>query len=241
MDKLITYDNLRNFAYVNDKLCNENIKGIVISFFGLNTIAMFFDETEEGRFWADRNILLVVPYNNPWAWMNPQAVAYTDEILDVLFAKYHLSENLPIVSSGGSMGGQSALVYAKYAKRTPIACVANCPVCDVPYHFTERPDLPRTFYSAYFHEQGKMENVLQKVSPLHMVKQMPKVKYHIFHCGADEAVNIDSHSRKFVRAMQESGQDISFDIVPGRGHGDLTEEMWEKYRQYAMEAIEHAK
>ncbi len=97
MDKLITYDNLRNFAYV--------------------------------------------------------------------FAKYHLSENLPIVSSGGSMGGQSALVYAKYAKRTPI----------------------------------------------------------------------------FVKAMQESGQDISFDIVPGRGHGDLTEEMWEKYRQYAMEAIEHAK
>ena len=238
MEKLITYENLRNYAYVNDKLCKD-IKGIIISFFGLNATTMFFRDTEEGKFWAEQNILLVVPYNNPWAWMNSQAVAYTDEILDVIFEKYHLPEKTPIVSSGGSMGGQSALVYTKYAKRTPIACVANCPVCDVVYHFTERQDLPRTFYSAYFYEQGTMEDALKNFSPLHMVNQMPKVRYHIFHCGADEAVNIDSHSRKFVEAMKIAGQQISFDIVPGRGHVDLTEEMWDKYRQYGVDAIKN--
>ena len=57
-------------------------------------------------------------------------------------------ENIPVVSTGGSMGGQSALVYCAYSKRTPVACVANCPVCDTVFHFTERPDLPRTLYSA---------------------------------------------------------------------------------------------
>ena len=143
MEKIINANNVKNFAYVNDVVCRLPIKGVALNFFGLGNMSMFNEDTDEGKFYGDNGILYVTPYTNPWAWMNMQTVAFVDELLDVLFAKYNLDENTPVVSTGESMGGQSALVYCVYAKRTPVACVANCPVCDTAFHYTERNDLPR--------------------------------------------------------------------------------------------------
>lgn len=238
MNRVMTYQNLRNFAYVNDQICIQPFKGIVISFSGLNGMDMYDTDPEAGRFYAEKGILYVVPYNNPWAWMNKQAVQFTDEIIDVLAEAYKLSDTIPIVSTGGSMGGQSALVYTKYAKRTPAACAANCPVCDLVFHYTERPDLPRTLYSAFYNEPGPAEEVLKLASPLHLANSMPTAAYHIFHCDADRSVNLDSHSKRFVSAMKEQGHRITFDIVRGRGHCDLTDEMKRKFDQYCVQAIE---
>lgn len=240
MEKMITYESLRSFAYVNDQICKQPVRGIVVSFFGLGTQDMFDADTAEGKFFAEKGILYVVPYNNPWAWMNRQAAAYTDEILDVLIDRYGLGDELPVVSTGGSMGGQSALVYMSYAKRTPISCVANCPVCDAVFHFTERPDLPRTMYSALYYENGTLDEVLRSISPLHLIGKLPQVKYHIFHCSEDRAVNKERHSDVFVEKMRQSGYDLTYDIVPGRGHCDLTEDMKVKYLQYAVEDVEGA-
>jgi len=170
--------------------------------------------------------------------MNDQAVAYTDEIINVLFQKYRLSENTPIVSTGGSMGGQSALVYTVYAKRQPVACVANCPVCDVVFHFTERQDLPRTLYSALFHEAGTMEDGLKRISPLHLTEKLPNISYHIFHCNEDLDVNMDAHSKKFVAELEKKQYAVTFDIVEGRGHCDLTTEMQQKFAEYVVNAID---
>ena len=181
MEKIINISNLHNFAYCNNQICTKPILGIVISFFGLGISSMYSEDTDDGRRYAEKGILYLVPYQNPWAWMNQQAVKYTDEIIDVLIKQYHLSNDIPIVSTGGSMGGQSALVYTALSKRTPVACVANCPVCDLVFHFTERPDLPRTLYSAFYHEDGSLEKALESASPIHMVERMPDVNYYIFH------------------------------------------------------------
>lgn len=238
MEKLINYGNLRSFAYVNDVVCQKPIKGIVISFFGLGGMAMYDNDIAEGEFYAEKGILYVVPYNNPWAWMNKQAVAYTDEIIDVLIEKYELSKNIPIVSTGGSMGGQSALVYTAYSKRTPVSCVANCPVCDVVYHITERKDLPRTLYSSVFNESGTLEDALKSISPLHLIDKMPKIRYHIFHCNEDKAVNIDAHSEKFVAEMKIRNYDLTYDVVAGRGHCELTLEMKRKFDEYVIKSFD---
>lgn len=237
MEKIITYEKLRNFTYSNDQIVKMPIKGIVLDFFGLGGQNMIWQDSDLSRRYAENGIIFVVPYNNPWAWMNKQAISYTDEILDVLFEKYSLPESTPIVSSGGSMGGQSALIYTRYAKRTPVACVANCPVCDLVYHFGERVDLPRTLYSALYNENSTLNKALEKYSPLHQVCKMPRVNYHIFHCTNDSAVNIDKHSRTFVEAMQKEGFNITFDIVPDREHCDLTDEATEKYRQLCIDEI----
>lgn len=237
MEKIINYENLRNFTYVNDAICKKPIKGIVIYFSGLGGMTMFDNDFTEGEFYAEKGILYVEPYNNPWAWMNNQAVKYTDEIVDVLIEKYDLNENIPIVSAGLSMGGQSALVYTAKSKRTPVSCVANCPVCDVVYHFTERKDLPRTLYSSLFNEEGTFEDALKSISPLHLIEKMPKVKYHIFHCNEDLAVNIDAHSEKFIAELKQRNYDYTYDIVDGRGHCQLTLEMQRKFAEYVISEI----
>ena len=239
MEKIITIENLRSFAYCNDHICKKPIRGIALSFFGLGGATMYHEDPETGILFAKHGILYIVPYQNPWAWQNRQNIAYTEEILDVLFQTYDLPEDLPIVSSGGSMGGLSALVYMVYAKRTPVACVANCPVCDVPYHFTERVDLPRTLYSAFYHYDGTMEQALKTISPLDLVDKMPaNADYYIFHCEEDQMVNKQIHSDRFVEKMQKSHR-IQYYCVPDRGHCDLPEETRAQFRQLIIDAVEN--
>ena len=237
MERIITCENLRNFAYVNDQICRKPIRGIVLSFFGLGTCVIYNKDIMEGEFCAEHGILYVAPYTNPWSWMNRQAVAYTDEIVDVLLEKYQLDENIPIISTGGSMGGQSALVYCAYARRTPKACVTDCPVCDVVYHFTERADLPRTMYSALYQETCSLDEALRSISPLHLIGKLPKIPYHILHCGNDTAVNPDAHSRKFVNALLENGYEATLDIIEGKDHCDLSFDGKRKLANYVLSSI----
>lgn len=238
MKRIVNYQNIRNFAYTNDKICRKPIRGIVLSFLGLNNASMFDTDTVEGEFYAEQGVLYVIPYTDPWAWMNRRTVALTDEILDVLFKTYALEEDTPIVSTGESMGGQSAIVYCAYAKRTPAALVANCPVCDVVFHYSERSDLPRTFYSALHEYEGSLDDALKSISPLHLADKLPRVNYHIFHCANDNAVNINSHSDKFVAELRKLGFTVSYDIVPERGHCNLTYDMRKRFSQYVMQEID---
>ncbi len=230
MEKLITYPTLRNFAYSNDKICKKPVRGIALSFFGLGGQTMFDDDPELGVFLAERGIVLLIPYTNPWSWMNRQAVDYADELVDVIMTEYALPESTPVIACGGSMGGQSALVYTAYAKRTPKACVTNCPVCDLPYHFTERPDLPRTLYSAFGQYACSLDEALRSASPLHLAEagKMPDVKYTLFHCEEDKAVNKQMHSDRFVKALPFA---VQYYAVPERGHCDLPEEFKVMYNQ----------
>ena len=48
MEKIITYETLRSFAYVNDNVCTRPIKGIVLNFFGLGGDEMYSEETVDG-------------------------------------------------------------------------------------------------------------------------------------------------------------------------------------------------
>lgn len=179
----------------------------------------------------------LVPYQNPWAWMNKYTVALTDELLDVIFDTYQLPKDTPIVSTGISMGGLSALTYAAYAKRKPVACVSNCPVCDLPYHFTERPDLPRTLYSAFIAYDGTLEDALRSASPLHLVDKLPiSTKYFLFHCEADLAVNKEIHADCFAEKMRRN-HIIEYFIVPNRGHCDLTPDMQALYFECIRKSI----
>lgn len=230
MERIITSKNLRSFAYVNDEVCKKPYKKIVVSFMGLGGADMIGGDNEQGRKFGEQGILFVIPYLNPWSWMNEQAVRETDEIIDALLERTG-EKSLPVVSSGGSMGGLACIVYTRYSAHKPYKCVANCPVCDLPYHYTERPDLPRTLYSAFgTYNTATLKEAMEKASPLHLARNcdMPDVLYYIFHCEEDKAVNKGMHSDEFVRAMKNFRR-IEYYAVPGRGHCDLSPEMWDKY------------
>ena len=83
MKPVINADNLRYFAYCNGNACVRPVRGIAVEFKGLGNQEMIDGETERGLRFADQGLLYYVPYLNPWAWMNPQAVRQTDEILAV--------------------------------------------------------------------------------------------------------------------------------------------------------------
>lgn len=237
MEKIINYENLRYYAYSNDKAVKGEVKGIVIDFFGLGGMNMFHEDTKTGLLFAENNIVFIVPYSNPWGWMNKDEVRLCDEIIDVIKAQYSLDDNTPLVAIGGSMGGLACIVYTMYAKHTPVGCVANCPVCDLPYHYTERIDLPRTLYSAFYNYDCSLEEALKSASPLHLAKDLPKkTKYTVFHCECDDAVNIHAHSEKFVAELSKY-RHVDYITVPNKGHCDLGEEMYEKYFKIATDYI----
>ncbi len=243
MEKQITKESLRNFAYCNINVCKKPLVGVAVSFFGLGGSAsvIHHDDSPDGVRWGEQGVLYVQPYHNPWAWMNRQTVAFVDEILDVVFAMYDLPEDFPIVYYGSSMGGQSALVYTAYAKRSPVACVVDCPVCDLLFHYSERPDLPRTLYSAFGTYEGSLQAALATASPLHLIDKMPKsTQYVVYHGEQDPMVHKQTHSDRFVQAMQASHR-IEYHTIPDGGHCDMPPEWRKGYHDCIVQHLLAAK
>ena len=235
MKTVITAENLSFFAYLNHRVLRGKPRGLVLDFMGLGGMTMVDGDSPRGEKFGKAGVLYCVPYLDPWNWMNPMAVRETDEIRAAIEERFG---PLPTVSSGGSMGGLCCLVYARYAAVTPDAAAANCPVCDLPYHYTERPDLPRTLYAAYGASgEDSLEDAMKKSSPLHLAEreEMPRIPYTIFHCTADRAVNKEMHSDRFVTALRRYTP-VEYVPVPDRGHCDLGD-AWEDYDRAILETF----
>lgn len=226
MDCPITYENLRTYAYSNDKQIQGTIRRIVIYFTGMGCDDRFDGTLEEGDWLAEQNIAYLIPYGNPWAWMNPKQVQLANTVIDVLCEHYGLPENTPVVSAGLSMGGHGALLYSIYAKRKPIACVTNCPVCDLFRMPSEHADAYSSFYSAFCDETGTMEEILQRHTPLHLAEAelFPKIPYTIFQCSKDLLVPQTYHADQMVELLRKHGYTVDYRMVPDKGHCDLPPE-----------------
>ena len=235
MEKIINYENLRNFAYCNDHLIKGEVKGIVLEFCGFNTVTFHSSDNASGREYASKGIIYVIPYYNPWCFMNRATVKYTDEIVEVLVNKYNLGKNAKIVSTGFSMGALGALVYSVYAKITPCACIANSPVCDLVYHYENRPGVARALYGSFYEYDCDWYSALRSSSPLHLIDKMPNIPYTIFHCESDTTLNIDVHSTRLVNAMQ--GLNVNYIKVPFREHCDLSGEAKVEYDNAVLKAF----
>lgn len=207
---------IKEVAWVGADYVQGKIKGVILTFHGLGGGGKGGLGTEELE-WAAQGGLVVFPYYGPWAWMNRQARAMIDDLVDSLYLKHGLADTVPLICVGGSMGGQGSLLYTRYAKRPVRACYANCPVCDLAYHFHERPDLPPTVRHAMGYP-ADMEPLLAEHSPLAQVAAMTDIPYLIIHGGKDQAVNKQHHSDKLVAAMRARQLNVEYIGVPGMGH-----------------------
>jgi dipeptidyl aminopeptidase/acylaminoacyl peptidase len=216
----------KEVAWIGDEGVKGDITGVIVSFHGLGFGGMKEGPSPEEERWAAEGALCVFPYYGPWSWMNRQARAMVDTLIGEIYAEYHLDPTrVPLLLAGGSMGGCSALLYARYSVHPLAACFANCPVCDLTYHFDERPDLPRTMYYAFGSYEGEMQALLEEHSPLHQVAHMPDIDYLIVHGTDDTAVAKAAHSDRMVPAMRARGLRVDYQEIPGMGHcGPLPEE-----------------
>ena len=235
---------LERFAYVHFPAGTP--RGIVVHFMGL--CAQWQAKEGEGPIGLERlgadaadaaGAIFLVPYLDPWNWMNAVAVETTDRLVGLALGRAGLPPDAPVVSTGGSMGGLCALVWPRYTRRRVVAVAANCPVCDLPFHYTERPDLPRTMRAAFWAEPD-FDAALRAHSPLHLAPELPDVPYAVFHCAEDRAVGKASHSDKFVAAMRALGRRVDYVEVPGRGHCDLDEASRGRYAAFAGDSLQPA-
>ncbi|MBQ8577296.1 MAG: alpha/beta hydrolase [Clostridia bacterium] len=151
MENIITYETLSSFAHTNAPIVKTPVRGIVLVFNGLGFSSMFSEYDDESKRLADLGIRRVIPYYNPWCWMNRQTVDYVDELVDVLTGKFDLPDDIPVVATGGSMGGQCALVYCAYARRTPAAGTVNCRKRNAVSTWTSRSMPFRNFNTIFTH------------------------------------------------------------------------------------------
>ena len=203
-------------AWVGKEYVTGKIKGVVLSFHGLGGGLKNGPSTEELE-WGRNGGLVVHPYYGPWSWMNRQARAMVDELVDAIYAAYRLPDKTPLICTGASMGGQGSLLYTRYAKRPVNACVAYVPVCDLKFHFHERPDLPPTIRHAMRGYEGNLDRLLAEHSPLRQVAAMPDIPYLIIHGAKDKAVSKRHHSDKMVAAMRK--QKLKVEYIDAGGHG----------------------
>ncbi len=178
---------------------------------------MNYEECE----WASQGGLVIMPYYGPWSWMNREARAFIDDLVESVYREFQIPESVPLIATGGSMGGFSFLLYTRYAKRIPIACQALFPACDLLYHFKERPDVARTVYSALRHYPEGIEQSIEEHSPLHQCQHLPNIPYQIIHGDSDTAVDRVHHSDKMVKAMRERSLQVEYLEVAGMGHGPI--------------------
>ena len=230
--QIINYNNLKDFAFTNAEIVTKPVKGIVITFHGLGYTGQIDEPTEYSKDLASKGIIEIFPYYGPWAWMNEGAVKTVDAIVDVIFNHFNLPQNTPIISTGGSMGGLSAIVYTRYAKRTPVACAADSPVCDLEYHYSERPDLPKTILSSFANYNDSFEHAVGSSSPVMLANNMPKIPYYIVHGNLDKAVGKKDHSDPFVSEMKRYGHNITYIEVDGMDHCAMPENIASGYNAF---------
>ena len=152
----------------------------------------------------------------PWSWMNRQARRWWTRSW-MRSTPRTAEASVPLVCTGGSMGGGSSLLYTRYAKRPVAACLAVVPVCDAAYHFDEREDLPRTFHQAFLGYKGSLAALLAEHSPLAQVKRMPRIPYRLVSGDADTAVSAKHHADPMVAAMRKRKLLVEYVKVPKDG------------------------
>ena len=224
----IRWDNIRQFAHCNADSVRKPVRGIVVFHHGLG--CKQFDPNLKGweEDYARHGIVALHPHASPWGWMNDVSVRLADALVDRVAEHFNLPDDVPVCSAGGSMGGQGALVYARYSRRRVVSVVANCAVCDLAFHETERPDLPRTFAAA-FGDCPDYDAAIRAHSPLALAPTMPDIDYFIFHSTGDRAVGKAAHSDKMVAALRAAGRRVTYVVTEGKHHCELSPEARAKH------------
>ena len=211
----MTPDNIKSFALIGSDYVPGEVKAICLCFPGLNATQMFDDIANDDKPLAHDGMLFVHPYVNPWNWMNEKTVCFADEIMDIIRQKYPTQ---PLILRGGSMGGYSVLAYSMFTHHKIDGICAIYPVCDLFYHWTERPDLPRTIHDA-MGDYGDISQKLQDRSPTYHPDALPDCPYLFIHGFADVRVNKTAHTDRMVKMLRDLGRDVKYVEAPGMGHG----------------------
>lgn len=184
-------------------------------------------------------VLPVVIYHDPWGWMNQRTQNLVNDVVEAIRLKYKFGPEIPLFSTGGSMGGHAALFFTLKSREPVAACLAVCPVCDLPAHYNERPGLPRTMHHA-FDNYENIDAALRDHSPLHQVEALPDIPYLILHAVSDPQVKKEIHSEPMVAAMRQRQLNVDYMECPLMVHcGPVTYESHRRTVDFILGQLKH--
>jgi dienelactone hydrolase len=221
---MVTLENYRLFAVTNEEAVKGPVRAIATSFHGMNFVDMRDgpDEFECGL--GAEGVLTIFPYYGPWSYMNFQSVQLVDKLVALIREKHGLGQEVPLISTGASMGGLGALIYSLYAAETPVACVANCPICDIMAFATGETHDLKTLCDAFAYYDCGVERAARLHSPLYQAENMPRIPYYVLQGTEDTLVPKERHADRFVERMRALGHEVTYRVVPGMGHCDFPNE-----------------
>ena len=232
----ITFENIKYYAATNADTC-KNPKGLVTQFHGLYDSSFGLQDVDFAKRCDEHNMLYLFTYGGPWNWMNEALVRTADRCIDILFEKFGLGKDAPVISTGHSMGGYGALMFALNSTHNIIACAANCPVCDL-YAFSSSEDvIPRTIVHALGGYEGSYDEIMKKCSPLFRAADMPDIPYYIVHGTDDRSVSKNLHSDKLIPEMIKYGKNVVYDEVENMGHVAMPPQNTELYFEFIFSHI----
>lgn len=218
--KYINADNLYDYAFLNEDTLVYPIRKICVCFHGYTDGTMFEKSPEEGKTLGEQGIAWVFPYYSVWAWMSKSSQEFIEQVLDAVYARLQLDESIPLVLSGGSMGGLTALNYLVYGKRQAMACALNCPATDMYRGFHDRVRMRRAILSAHILEQGDLDEITKSFSPYYFADRLPRIPY-LFIYGSKDEYFTGTQMPRMKEKLDEYALDYTLTVHKGMDHCDL--------------------
>ena len=218
--KYINCDNLHDYAFINEDSLVYPLRAICICFHGYTDDTMYKKSPETARILGQNGIAWVFPYYSVWAWMSKSSQAFNEQVIDAAYEKLNADEKIPLIVSGGSMGGLTALNYLVYGKRRAVGCAVNCSVTDMEKIFNDRPDFRRAILSAHIEEDAELVSVMKRYSPVAFAERLPKIPYFLVY-GESDVYFTETHMPYLVEKLKEGKLSYTLHIEQGMKHCDI--------------------
>ena len=239
-ERYIHPETLEYYCNTNGWALHTPVRGFVIEFPGLGGGSCLGGDLTKADYTgelalalAQQGILLAYMFMGPWSWMNKGAVRITNAVVKAIKAKYALSDEVPYVVMGGSMGGLGALLYTAGAATMPTACLSVCPCVNVPDRFTAHPEFPRTFVRAVADYELSIEEGLKTISPIHRLEEMPDIPYFLIN-DCDDEVFPEAQLDEYVFELRKRVSSVEYEKLIGCKHGELTSSAREQIYRFLV-------
>lgn len=202
--KYITSDNLFDYAFLNEDSLQKPVKGVCIYFHGYTDGTRYKESPILGQKLGEQGIAWVFSYHSVWAWMSETSQQYCEQVLDAVYERLGIDESVPLVVTGGSMGGMTALNYLIHGKRKAIACAANCPVLSVKGYFEKSSETRAAILSAHIEKEGELMEILADLSPIYFTEKLPKIPYFFVFGKKDPTPAINEHIEELKEKLSKN-------------------------------------
>lgn len=218
--KHINKDNLADFAFLNEDTLTLPLRGICVSFHGFTDATMFEKSSDQARILGESGIAWVFPYYSVWGWMSENSQEFNKQVIDAVYDKLQASDDIPLIISGGSMGGLTALNYLVRGKRRACACALNCPVTDMSEFYNSSIGSRRAILSAHIEKDCPLDIIMRNFSPINFADKLPRIPYFLIF-GERDTHFIDYQLPPFEEKLKEYGHDYILTVHPEMEHCDI--------------------